>query len=273
MCAVIDFEGFLDGVPFEGGKAEGYLLEIGSGSFIPGFEDQLVGARAGEDREIHVTFPEDYHASELAGKAVTFKVKVREIKKKELPALDDNLAREASPFQTLQELRQDLTNRLEEAAKARVNAAFGRRVVQKVVEQASVEPPEVLVHRQIHRMMDDFAQQLAANGLRLEDWMAQTGKDEKGLHEEFEPAAKQQVKTDLVLEAVAKKEGLEASDAEVRQEIDRMTRNYGARAEATRQYLSSPEGMEKVRGALLLDKAVKHLAGLQKAIPATNKGE
>ncbi len=273
LFAVIDFEGFLDGAPFEGGKAEGYMLEVGSGTFIPGFEDQLVGAKAGEDREISVTFPEEYHAAELAGKPVTFKVKVREIKKKELPALDDAFAKEASPFQTLQELRQDLTNRLEEAAKARVNAAFERRVVEKVVEQAQVDLPEILVHRQVHRMMDDFAQQLAASGLRLEDWMAQTGKDDHALHEEFEPAAQRQVKTDLVLESVARQENLEASDAEVRQEIDRMTRNYGAQAESTRQYLSSPEGMERVREAVLMDKAVKRLAELQKPVPAAKNGD
>ncbi|MCL5676575.1 MAG: trigger factor [Firmicutes bacterium] len=270
---VIDFEGFLDGEPFDGGKAEGYLLEIGSGTFVPGFEEQIIGAKVGEERDIQVTFPENYRATELAGKPVTFKVKVREVKKKELPALDDAFAKEASSFQTLQELRQDLTNRLEEAAKSRVNAAFERRVVEKVVEEAKVEPPEVLIHRQVHRLMDDFAQQLAMSSLSLEDWMAQTGKDDHALHEEFEPTAKQQVKTDLVLEAIAKKEGLEVSDQEVREEIERVSKRYGSQSEETRKYLSSLEGMERVRETLRMDKAVKRLAELQTPVPAKKSSD
>lgn len=266
--AVMDFEGFLEGKPFEGGKAEGYLLEVGSGTFIPGFEDQMVGAKVGDEREIQVTFPEEYHAAELAGKPVTFQVRVREVKKKDLPAPDDEFAKSASPFQTLQELRQDLKNRLEEAAKARVDAEFERRAVEKVADAAKVDLPEVLVHRRVHRLMDDFASQLAASGLSLQDWMSQTGKDDHALHEEFEPTAEKQVKSDLVLEAVAKKEGLTVSDDEVRQEIERLIQSYGSQVEEARRYFSSAEGMDRVREALLLDKAVKHLATLQKPVPA-----
>ncbi|MHB9144068.1 MAG: trigger factor [Symbiobacteriia bacterium] len=269
LFSLIDFEGFLEGEPFAGGKAEGYMLEVGSGSFIPGFEDQLLGAKIGEEREIQVTFPEEYHAAELAGKPVTFKVKVREIKKKEKPELDDAFAKQAGPFQTLQELQADLQNRLEEAAKGRVSSAFERAAVDKVVAAAKVDLPEILVHRRTHRLMDDFARQLAQSGLSMQDWLQQTGKDDHALHEEFEPAAQQQVKTDLVLEAVAKKEGLTVTEDEVRAEIERLVQSSPGQVEEARRFFASSEGQDQVREVLLLDKAVKHVAGLQKAVPVS----
>ncbi len=269
LFSLIDFEGFLEGEPFEGGKAEGYMLEVGSGSFIPGFEDQLLGAKIGEEREIQVTFPEEYHAAELAGKPVTFKVKVREIKKKEKPELDDAFAKQVGPFQTLQELQADLQNRLEEAAKGRVSSAFERAAVDTVVAAAKVDLPEILVHRRTHRLMDDFARQLAQSGLSMQDWLQQTGKDDHALHEEFEPAAQQQVKTDLVLEAVAKKEGLTVTEDEVRAEIERLVQSSPGQVEEARRFFASSEGQDQVREVLLLGKAVKHVAGLQKAVPVS----
>ncbi|MCL5045771.1 MAG: trigger factor [Actinobacteria bacterium] len=271
LFAVIDFEGSVDGTPFTGGSGQDYLLEIGSGTFVPGFEDQLIGAKPGEEREVNVTFPEDYRNKDLAGKAAQFQVSVKEVKRKVLPALDDEFARSVSQFQTLQELRADLSNRLREAAEAKARRSNENRIVEMVTAAANTELPEALVDRRIHRMIEDLEMQLRRQGLTLESYQQATGKSHESLHEDFRESAEKSVKTDLVLDAIAKKEGLEASEEEVDAEIEKMAKGYGDQSEAMKKYLSSSDNRDRLREAVRLDKAVKFLAENQKLIPELEK--
>lgn len=263
---VIDFKGFVDGQPFEGGEAKEYLLPLGRGTFIPGFEDQLIGVRAGEEREVRVTFPADYGAVHLAGKEATFQVKVHEVKRREKPAIDDELARGLGRFQSLQELRADLTNRLQQAADEAANRLFEGRIVEKVAAASKVEPPEVLVHRRIHGMIDDLFDRVRSQGVDPAEFLQSAGKTSDDLHREFHEPARQAVKVDLVLEAIAKREGLTVADDEVRAEIERSVRPYGPQAEAMRRLLLSPDRFAAIREALLRDKARRHLGTLQKPV-------
>lgn len=257
--AVIDFEGYIDGEKFDGGSAEGVTLEIGSGQFIPGFEDQLVGMKVGDEKEIQVTFPEDYHAEHLQGKNASFKVKVKDLKQKELPALDDAFAASVSRFQTLQELRADIENKLKEAAQSQAERDFRNKVVEAVTAEAEVEVPEVLTHRRIHTLIDDFAHSLARQGVTLEYYLQATGKDHDALHQEFEEPAQKQVKADLVLEAVAKQEGLEATEAEIEAEFDAMAGLYQSQANEIERLRRDPEYRGRVRESLLRHKALNLL--------------
>lgn len=263
--AVIDFEGFIDGEPFEGGKGEGYTLEIGSGSFIPGFEEGLVGAKAGETRDVNVTFPEEYHAEHLAGKPAVFKVTVQEVKKKELPELNDEFAQQVSPFKTVEELRADIKNRLTEAAEENADREFRNKIVEAVTNDAAVEVPEVMVSDKVHDMIHDFEHQLAQQGFTLEMWHRVTGKTHEDLHTEFGPRAEQAVKTDLVLAAVAKREGLTVSEADIEAEFDRLLSLY-PRQKADIERLRKNAGYRaRMREDLLAQKAVEHLVGLNTA--------
>lgn len=263
--AVIDFEGFLNGEPFEGGKGEGYTLEIGSGSFIPGFEEGLVGAKAGETRDVNVTFPEEYHAEHLAGKPAVFKVTVQEVKKKELPELNDEFAQQVSPFKTVEELRADIKNRLTEAAEENADREFRNKIVEAVTNDAAVEVPEVMVSDKVHDMIHDFEHQLAQQGFTLEMWHRVTGKTHEDLHTEFGPRAEQAVKTDLVLAAVAKREGLTVSEADIEAEFDRLLSLY-PRQKADIERLRKNAGYRaRMREDLLAQKAVEHLVGLNTA--------
>jgi len=263
--AVIDFEGFVDGEPFEGGKAENYTLEIGSGNFIPGFEEQLIGAKVGESREVNVSFPEKYHAEHLAGKAALFKVTVREVKRKELPELTDEFAAEVSRFQTLQELRADIENRLMESAKSTAERDYRNKIVDAVSDEAAVELPNVLVHRQVHDMLHDFEHSLSRQGYSMELWEQATGKSHDDLHHEFEEPAKKRVKSDLVLGAVAKKEGISVSDADVEAEFDRMLAMYRGQEDDINKLRKSAAYRDKVREGLLVQKTVDHLVSLNSA--------
>lgn len=263
--AVIDFEGFIDGDSFEGGKGEGYTLEIGSGSFIPGFEEGLVGAKAGETRDVNVTFPEEYHAEHLAGKPAVFKVTVQEVKKKELPELNDEFAQQVSPFKTVEELRADIKNRLTEAAEENADREFRNKIVEAVTNDAAVEVPEVMVSDKVHDMIHDFEHQLAQQGFTLEMWHRVTGKTHEDLHTEFGPRAEQAVKTDLVLAAVAKREGLTVSEADIEAEFDRLLSLY-PRQKADIERLRKNAGYRaRMREDLLAQKAVEHLVGLNTA--------
>ncbi|MFB5083742.1 trigger factor [Symbiobacterium thermophilum] len=263
--AVIDFEGFIDGEPFEGGKGEGYTVEIGSGTFIPGFEEGLVGAKAGETREVTVTFPEDYHAQHLAGKQAVFKVTVHEVKKKELPELNDEFAQQVSPFKTVEELRADIKNRLSEAAAQKAEEDFRNKVVEAVADDASVEVPEVLVHDKVHDMIHDFEHQLAQQGITLDMWHQITGKTHEDLHKELEPQATKLVKVDLVLAAVAKQVGLTVSDAELEAEFDRLLAMYPKQQSYIRQLRASAAYRAQLRRDLLKQKTVEHLVELNSA--------
>ncbi|SDF19615.1 trigger factor [Sporolituus thermophilus] len=229
--AIIDFEGFIDGKPFKGGDAKGYPLEVGSGSFIPGFEDQLLGAKAGEEREVNVVFPEDYFVPELAGKASTFKVKIHDIKRKELPELDDDFAKDVSEFDTLEELKADIENKLKEAAAERAEREFRSQAIKLAVDNATVDIPEVMIEQRIDDMVSDLDINLQNRGMKLDDYLKATKMDMAGLRQNYREAAAYSVKTDLVLEAIAKAEGIEVSDEDMQAEVVAMARSYGASVE------------------------------------------
>ena len=223
--AVIDFEGFVDDVAFEGGKGEDYELEIGSGTFIPGFEDQLVGAETDADVDVKVTFPEEYHAENLAGKDAVFKVKVKEIKKRELPELDDDFASEVSEFDTMDEFRADVRKKLEEAAENKAKVETENAVIDKVIENAEFDLPDAMVETQIDNSVRDFAQRLSYQGMNLDMYMQYTGMTMDALRAQFAEQAKKQLSGSLVLEAIQKVEGIEAGPEEVELELVDMSRS------------------------------------------------
>lgn len=239
--AVIDFEGFVDGVAFEGGKGTGYELELGSGSFIPGFEDQLVGAQAGSDVEVNVTFPEEYHAEDLAGKPALFKVKVNELKKKELPDLDDDFASEVSEFDTLDEYKKSIRERLEKNAENKTKTETENAVIDKVCENAEVDIPKAMVDAQIDRMVEDFAQRLQYQGMNLETYIKYTGSTPEAFREGFRPQAEKQTKTMLVIEAVMNAENIEVSDEETEDKISEMAKIYNMELDKLKELISDAE--------------------------------
>lgn len=222
----IDFAGSCDGVAFEGGTAENYDLEIGSNTFIPGFEDQIIGKNIGEEFDVNVTFPEEYHAPNLAGKPAVFKVKVNEIKEKELPELDDDFASEVSEFETMDEYRKSVRERLEKAAADRVKSETENAVIDKVCEECKVEIPEAMINDQTERMVQDFAQRLQYQGLDIQSYMQYTGNNLESFKESFKPQAEKRLKTTLVLEAIAKNENIEVSDEDVDAKIAEMAKQY-----------------------------------------------
>ncbi len=239
--AVIDFEGFVDGVAFEGGKGTGYELELGSGSFIPGFEDQLIGVQAGSDVEVNVTFPEEYHAEDLAGKPALFKVKVNELKKKELPDLDDDFASEVSEFDTLDEYKKSIRERLEKNAENKTKTETENAVIDKVCENAEVDIPKAMVDAQIDRMVEDFAQRLQYQGMNLETYIKYTGSTPEAFREGFRPQAEKQTKTMLVIEAVMNAENIEVSDEEIEDKISEMAKIYNMELDKLKELISDAE--------------------------------
>ncbi|MGE5578270.1 MAG: trigger factor [Syntrophothermus sp.] len=255
---VLDFEGFLDGKPFGGGSAKDYLLEIGGGQFIPGFEDQLVGAKPGVEKEIVVTFPADYNAKQLAGREATFKVTIREIKKKVLSELDDEFAKDVSDFSTLAELKDNIRKRLQEDVERAANAAVEEKLVETVTANAQVDVPEVLRDRRVERQMEEFAQRLLYNGLKLEDLFAAGKMDEEKLREEFKPKAEQEVKASLVLEAIARAEAITPSDQEIDRRIEEMAADQREDVAQLKERLG-PEGRESVADRIRIQKTIDFL--------------
>jgi trigger factor len=244
--AVIDFEGFVDGEPFEGGKAENYSLEIGSGTFIPGFEDQLIGMQAGEEKEIEVTFPEEYHAKELAGKPATFKVKVHEIKEKRLPALDDEFAKDVDDeVETLEQLKDKIRKRLEEMKKNEAEAALRDAVVEKAAENAEIDIPEVMVKNETDRMLREFDQRLQMQGLNLELYYQFSGQDEAALREQMKEDAEKRVRVALTLEAIAKAENIQVTEEEVNEELEKMAKAYNLEVEKLKELLGNLDGVKE----------------------------
>lgn len=253
--AFIDFQGFIEGREYPGLKGENYPLEIGSGTFIKDFEAQLVGAKVDEEREVKVTFPEGYFRKELAGKDAVFRVKIRAIKRKHLLPLDDEFAKDVSEFETLDELKADIRTRLEKQREEWAKAEVRRQVVEKVVEDAQVEVPQVLVERRIDRLIEDFALRLHSQGSSLEKFMERTGKDIFKLREDFRPQAERQVKTELVLEAVAKQEGLTATPEEIDREIQEMARVLKKDPLEVREKIG--DGLERLKYDIIINKAVQ----------------
>lgn len=253
--AVIDFEGFKNGVAFEGGKGENYNLVIGSNTFIPGFEDQLVGKKAGEEVEVNVTFPEAYHAENLAGKPVVFNVKVNDVKVKEVPALDDEFAKDTTEFETLAELRADVKAKLEEQAKNAADAEMRNALVEKVSAITEVEVPEAMVQHQIDNMLMELNYQLQYQGLNLEQLLQMTGRGLDELREERRADAERLVKSSLVLEAIAEKENVEANDADVDDELEKMAAMYNMEVEKIKSSLRETD-IEDIKGQIKIRKTL-----------------
>jgi trigger factor len=225
--AVIDFEGFVDGVAFEGGKGENYSLAIGSGSFIPGFEEQLIGTAAGEEKDVEVTFPEEYHAEELAGKLATFKVKIHEIKTKELPALDDEFAKDVDEeVETLEELKAKTRSRLEETKKQEAENTLKDALVDLATANATIDVPQAMVKTEQDRMIREFEQRLSQQGMNLDLYYQFSGTDEAALREQMGEDAEKRVRMNLTLEAIANAEEIQVSDEELEQELNKMAEMY-----------------------------------------------
>ena len=238
---ILDFEGFVDGEAFEGGKGENYPLTIGSGSFIPGFEEQLVGAEAEKEVEVKVTFPEDYHAEELKGKEAVFKCTVHEIKAKELPEIDDEFAAEVSEFDTLDEYKADVKAKIKEQKATDGKRKQEDQAVEHAIKNASYEIPDAMVDTQISQMANDFAQRIQSQGLTMEQYYQFTGMTEEKMNEEFKPQAVKRIETRLVLEAIAKAENIEISDEKLDEEIAKMAEAYKMEADKLKEFMGDAE--------------------------------
>lgn len=256
---VLDYEGSVDGVPFDGGKGSDQTLKIGSGTFIPGFEDQLIGAKIGEECEVNVTFPEDYHAEDLAGKAAVFKCMVNEIRAEELPDLDDDFASDVSEFETLDEYKAYLRGELEERKRKEAQDAKEEAAIAAAVENAEIEIPGPMLETQKERMIDEFAQQLMYQGMSFEQYSKFTGATKQQMMDQVEPQAETRIKTRLVLEAVAEAEKLEVSDADYEEELKTMAEAYGREVDEIRKDIT--EDVEKmIKDDLKVRAAAKFLA-------------
>ncbi len=249
--AVIDFEGFVDGVAFDGGKAENYELTIGSNQFIPGFEDQIIGHKAGEEFDVNVKFPEDYHA-ELAGKDATFKIKLHEIKVKEVPALDDEFVKDVSEYDTVDELKKNVKEELEHKKLHEVEAEANNEVLDKLADLVTAVIPECMIEKKMDEDVQDFAYRLQMQGLDLKTYLKYTGSDEKTFREQYKDQAEKQVKLDLALEEIVKKEKLEVSDAELEEEYAQYAKAYNMDVEQIKKAIPA----ENIKPELLQRKAV-----------------
>ncbi|HEY8449276.1 MAG TPA: trigger factor [Bacillota bacterium] len=257
--ATIDFRGTIDGQPFGGGSGENYTVEIGSGRLIGDFEDQLLGMRVGETREITIPYPEDFANRELAGKTATFTVTLKELKRKELPPLDDAFAQSVGSFGSLEELRKDVENRLSQRAAAEAEADFRQRVVQAAVEQARVDIPEVLVQRRIDQLISAFKRRLESQNVRWEDFLRQSGESIEQLRESFCEQAAADVKTDLVLEAIARREGIEPGEDDFAAEAVKLAETYGQKVDEVRKLLERADVRADLAAALRIRKTIDFL--------------
>lgn len=255
--ATIDFEGFVDGKAFEGGKAEGHDLEIGSNTFIPGFEDQVIGMKIDEEKDIKVTFPEEYFSKNLAGKEAIFKVKVHEIKKKELPELDDEFAKDVSEFDTLKELKEDIKAKQQKQNDEKAKYETQDAVIKAVCENIKVEIPSGMVEMEIDNMLKDIEQRLSYQGLKLEQYLQMMGKKEEDMRKEYEPQAIEGIKSRLALEAVIKAEKIEASDKEIDEKIKEMAKNYGK--ENDEEFMKNENVRNYIKQGIESEKAIDFL--------------
>jgi trigger factor len=262
---VIDFEGFQNGEPFEGGKAERYSLELGSGSFIPGFEEQVIGLNIAEEKEVNVTFPENYHAENLAGQPVVFKVKLHEIKRKNLPALDDEFAKDVSEFETLEEYKEDLKAKLKERKEKDAEAARESAVIDQAAANAEVEIPEVMIESEVGNMLQDFENRLSSQGMNLELYYQFSGQNEEALKGQMRADAEKRVRNNLVLEAIAQAENLEVSDEDLNEELDNLAKIYNRKADELRAIFSSNGYLSTLTADLKVRKAVTFIVEQSKA--------
>ena len=253
----IDFEGFTDGKAFEGGKAENYDIELGSNTFIPGFEDGVIGMKIDEEKDINVKFPEEYFSKELAGKDATFKVKLHEIKKKELPKLDDEFAKDVSEFDTLDELKADIKSKLEKQNADREKYETEEAVVKALCENTKVDIPSGMIETEVDNMLKDFEQRLSYQGLKLDQYLKMLGKTEEEMRKEYEPQAIEGIKSRLAIEAVIKAEKIEATDKEVEDKMKEMAKNYGRENDET--FLKNENVRNYIKQGLESEKAIDFL--------------
>ena len=262
---LIDFDGYIDGKQFDGGKSEDYSLTIGSHSFIDTFEEQLIGKNIGEECEVNVTFPEQYHAKELAGKPAVFKVKIKEIKVKELPELNDEFAEEVSEFDTLDEYKNDIRAKLLESKEKTATTENENRVVGKVVENASMDIPEPMIDTQVRSMINDYARRMQSQGMSMEQYMQYTGMTLESLQNQTKPQAEKSIRTRLVLEAVVKAENIQVSDEMVEEEIQKMADSYKMEVEKVKEYLGESE-IKRMKEDLAVQEAVDFLVAEAKLV-------
>lgn len=255
--ATIDFEGSVDGVPFEGGKAEKYDLEIGSNTFIPGFEDQVIGMKIDEEKDVKVKFPEEYFSKELAGKDAVFKVKVHEIKKKELPELDDEFAKDVSEFDTLKELKADIKAKQEKQNEERAKYETQDAVIKALCEKTKVDIPSGMIEMETDNMLKEFEQRLSYQGLKLEQYFQMMGKTEEEIRKEYEPQAIEGIKSRLALEAVIKAEKIEATDKDIDEKMKEMAKNYGK--ENDEEFLKNENVRNYIKQGIESEKAINFL--------------
>lgn len=262
---VIDFEGFVDGKPFDGGKGEDYPLTIGSHSFIDTFEEQLIGKNIGEACEVNVTFPNEYHSTELAGKPAMFKVTVKEVKRKELPELNDEFAGEVSEYDTLEEYKNDIKEKVAERKQKAAATENEDHVVEKVVENAAMDIPEPMIDSQVNNMVNDYARRMQSQGLSLDQYMKFTGMTIETLREQMKPQALKRIQTRLVLEAVAKAENIVVSDEAVEKEIATMAESYKMEVSQIKEYLGE-SGIVQMKEDLAVQEAVDFLVAEAKLV-------
>ena len=243
--ADIDFEGFDNGVAFEGGKGENFDLELGSGSFVPGFEDQVIGMKAGEEKDIDITFPENY-TPELAGKPVVFHVKVNEVKAKDVPAIDDEFAKDVSEFDTLKELKADLKKKITEEREKAAQRAFEDALMQKVADGIEADIPDAMIDLQCEKMVDSLKQQLASQGIPFDQYLKMVQSTEEAVKAEAKEPAQQQVRMDLAIEALIKAEGIDATEEEIEAETKKIAEQYGMDLEMVKKYLPADQVKEQV---------------------------
>lgn len=256
---ILDYEGFVDGEAFEGGKGENHPLTIGSGSFIPGFEEQLIGAEPEQEVEVKVTFPEEYHAKELQGKEAVFKCMVHEIKAKEIPEIDDEFASEVSDFDTLDEYKADVEAKLKEQKESAALEQKEDQAVEKAVANATMEIPDAMIDEQVRQMMNDFAQNIQYQGISVEQYMQLTGMTKEKMEEEMRPQAVKRIESRLVLEAVAKAENIEISDERLDEEIAKMAETYRMEADKLKEYMGEEE-KKQMKEDIAVQEAVTFLA-------------
>ena len=259
----LDFEGFVDGEPFEGGKGEGYPLVIGSNTFIPGFEEQLIGANIDEEKEVNVTFPEDYQAEELKGKAAVFKCKVNRIQKKELPEVDDEFAKDVSEFDTLEEYKADIRKKLAEEKEKDAQRAKEDAVINKIIETSEMDIPDAMVDAQIDQMADDFGRRMQSQGLSLEQYFQFTGLTMEKLRDELIPQALKRIQTRLVLEKIAEVEDIQPTEEQVDEEIKKMAEMYNMEADKLKEMIGEYE-MEQMKKDMAVQQAVTLVADAAK---------
>ena len=256
---IIDFEGKKDGEPFPGGSAEEYSLEIGSNTFIPGFEEQLIGAQVGDELELNITFPEDYNAEDLAGEDVIFDVEIKEIKEKQLPELDDEFAKEVSDYETFEEYKESIKERLQKSKEDRTQREYENKLIEKASENAEVDVPEKMVEDELNTMFQNFTQSVSQQGMEVQDYLDYMGTDEEGWKEQNKEAAENRTRSNLVLEAIAEKEGIEISEEEIEEQIQEIAESNDQDPEQIKAFLQMQGQLDGLKDGLKMQKTIEYL--------------